>query len=160
MLDRSDSTGARFWVFLAVVSLTENASPLYVPNRIEWRIISLSSVRSTPGESGNPLGRPRDLVSVSLRRLLAEPCPQYTDGCTWAEAISVTMCNLALRRKRGFCHNSTQSSQADGRKSFGANWGPKTLARWAGGASICSKDFRGISCGFTQNCFQFGDKIL
>jgi len=55
------------------------------------------ATRFKPGESGNPLGRPRDVVSVSLRRLLAEPCPQYADGRTWAEAISVTICNLALR---------------------------------------------------------------
>lgn len=55
------------------------------------------ATRFKAGESGNPSGRPRDQVSIALRKILARPCPQYADGRTWAEAISVTLCNLALR---------------------------------------------------------------
>ena len=50
-----------------------------------------------PGQSGNPNGRPLDLVSQELRRMMRSACPYDADGRTWAQLISLAICRRALK---------------------------------------------------------------
>lgn len=50
-----------------------------------------------PGHSGNPSGRPLDLVSQELRRMMRSACPYDADGRTWAQLISLAICRRALK---------------------------------------------------------------
>src|ERR1022692_4927193 len=50
-----------------------------------------------PGQSGNPNGRPLDLVSQELRRMMRSACPYDAEGRTWAQVISLAICRLALK---------------------------------------------------------------
>jgi hypothetical protein len=53
--------------------------------------------RWQPGQSGNPSGRPRQLLSIAIRELLREDCPADKLGRTWAEVIALTMAKRALK---------------------------------------------------------------
>jgi hypothetical protein len=50
-----------------------------------------------PGQSGNLSGRPKQLLSIASRELLASPCPSDKEARTWAEAIALTMAKRALK---------------------------------------------------------------
>jgi Family of unknown function (DUF5681) len=47
------------------------------------------STRFKPGQSGNPSGRPRDVVTQIMREMLPTPCPFSKKGLVWAEAIAL-----------------------------------------------------------------------
>jgi hypothetical protein len=49
------------------------------------------------GASGNPSGRPIDLVSKAARQLMPQRCPYDRDGRTWAEAIALALGRRAVR---------------------------------------------------------------
>jgi hypothetical protein len=54
------------------------------------------ATRFQPGQSGNPSGRPRDVVSQVMRELLPTPCPLDKNGLAWAEAIAVAVFKKAV----------------------------------------------------------------
>jgi hypothetical protein len=53
--------------------------------------------RFKPGQSGNPSGRARDVVSKVMRDMLPEPCPLDKNGLAWAEAIALAVFKKAVR---------------------------------------------------------------
>ena len=55
------------------------------------------ATRFQPGVSGNAAGRPRNVISVEMKRMLGEMCPLRRDGSTWAQAIAQVVLSKALR---------------------------------------------------------------
>jgi uncharacterized protein DUF5681 len=55
------------------------------------------ATRFQPGQSGNPSGRARDVVSKVMREMLPEPCPLDRTGRAWAEAIALAVFKKAVR---------------------------------------------------------------
>jgi Family of unknown function (DUF5681) len=55
------------------------------------------ATRFQPGQSGNLAGRPRNVISVEMKRMLGEMCPLHKDGSTWAQAIARVVLSKALR---------------------------------------------------------------
>lgn len=55
------------------------------------------ATRFQPGQSGNPTGRPRDVISQEMRKLSVERCPRFKDERTWARAIAVAIFARAIR---------------------------------------------------------------
>jgi uncharacterized protein DUF5681 len=55
------------------------------------------ATRFRPGISGNAAGRPRDVISIEMKRMLGEECPLRKDGSTWAQAIAQVVLSKALR---------------------------------------------------------------
>jgi len=57
--------------------------------------------RFKPGQSGNPSGKPRDVVACVMRGMLPDPCPYGKDNKaaerSWAEAIALAIFRKALR---------------------------------------------------------------
>jgi len=56
--------------------------------------------RFKPGQSGNPSGKPRDIVACVMRGMLPDPCPYGKDKAaerSWAEAIALAIFRKALR---------------------------------------------------------------
>jgi Family of unknown function (DUF5681) len=55
------------------------------------------ATRFQPGQSGNLAGRPRNVISIEMKRMLGEMCPLRKDGSTWAQAIAQVVLSKALR---------------------------------------------------------------
>jgi hypothetical protein len=55
------------------------------------------ATRFRPGISGNAAGRPRDVISLEMKRMLGEMCPLRKNGSTWAQAIAQVVLSRALR---------------------------------------------------------------
>jgi hypothetical protein len=54
------------------------------------------ATRFQRGQSGNPTGRPRDVISQEMRKLSVERCPRFKDERTWARAIAMAMFARAI----------------------------------------------------------------
>jgi hypothetical protein len=54
------------------------------------------ATRFQQGQSGNPTGRPRDVISQEMRKLSVERCPRFKDERTWARAIALAMFARAI----------------------------------------------------------------
>jgi len=54
------------------------------------------STRFKPGQSGNPNGRPRDIVTQVMREMMPTPCPFSKNGLAWAEAIALAAMKRAI----------------------------------------------------------------
>jgi len=55
------------------------------------------ATRFQPGNNANPSGRPPDVFSQIMRKMMPMPCPLDKNGRTWAEAVVLAAFKKAVR---------------------------------------------------------------
>ena len=82
-----------------------------------------------PGQSGNPAGRPKNLVTDAYRELLGQPFPGDTQGRTYAQLIALAQVKEAIRGETKAAIEITDRTEGKSRQEIeltGADGGPIT----------------------------------